>query len=346
MKKRGFVTIYVLLLLLILSITISFLFNQNKNDLNFNKDLYDKKQALYISESVANLALKDEGLNEYKEKIFQSIKDYYRKAKNEGTKIEEEKVGETKAYYPKINYIGRVYTPKTSYITTKKKIRLESEANLGDTRAKTIVEYKVDPIFEFFKEEPIKYDFKEEIKFKNLNLKEDPDIIDLEKENEEKFYKINDDLVIKKVNENVEEQEDIEQEETSTIDTNFELKSEEDSGNNEKSDNHDQKNIEESIVNSTDKEKMETFKGILYIKGDLILKTDLSIEGLLILDGKIINKSLDKDKNPKLTLRGQMISSKEFEKDNLDYIYDKDSYKYIDDIENLFDTKLISKRVY
>lgn len=340
MKKRGFITIFVLLLLLVLSITISFIFGQNQNDLDLNEDLYDKKQALYISESVANLALKDRGFDEYKEKLYKSIKDYYRNSKYFETKIEEDKVGRIKSYYPEINYYGKIYKPKFSYIPAMKTLRLESSVNIGETQAKTLIDNEVKPKFEFFKEEPIKYDFKEEIKFRTLNLIEDPDIIELELNNKENFYKINDSLIIEEVNKNNEEEEPTKEE---TSDENIDFEDE----NDKNSDKFDQENIKENSVDETSTEqKNANFKGIIYVKGDLILKSDFSMDGLLILDGKVINKSNNKDKNSKLTLKGQVISREDLEKENLDYNYDKESYKYIEDIDNLFEIETISKKVY
>ncbi|WP_262122488.1 hypothetical protein [Anaerococcus sp. Marseille-Q5996] len=52
--KKGFVSILTLFVLLVLSLTITFVYGQNENTSEYVRDLYNKKQAIYLAESVMN----------------------------------------------------------------------------------------------------------------------------------------------------------------------------------------------------------------------------------------------------------------------------------------------------
>lgn len=52
--KKGFVSILTLFVLLVLSLSIAFVYRQNENTNEYVSDLYNKKQAIYLAESVMN----------------------------------------------------------------------------------------------------------------------------------------------------------------------------------------------------------------------------------------------------------------------------------------------------
>lgn len=52
--KKGFVSILTLFVLLVLSLSITFVYRQNENTSEYISDLYNKKQAIYLAESVMN----------------------------------------------------------------------------------------------------------------------------------------------------------------------------------------------------------------------------------------------------------------------------------------------------
>lgn len=52
--KKAFISAYTLIILLIVSLTITFIYNQQKSTSDYGKNLYDKKKAQYLSESVLN----------------------------------------------------------------------------------------------------------------------------------------------------------------------------------------------------------------------------------------------------------------------------------------------------
>lgn len=52
--KKGFVSILTLFVLLVLSLSITFVYRQNENTNEHVSDLYNKKQAIYLAESVMN----------------------------------------------------------------------------------------------------------------------------------------------------------------------------------------------------------------------------------------------------------------------------------------------------
>lgn len=80
MKKRnlkGFISIFVLVILLILSVTITFLYTQNQNMSDYADDLYNKKKAQYMAESMLNIYLE-----KHKDEIAKVIIDDYMENKD------------------------------------------------------------------------------------------------------------------------------------------------------------------------------------------------------------------------------------------------------------------------
>lgn len=329
MKKKAFVTIYVLLLLLVLSISLSFIFDQNKNNADFNKDLYDKKQALYTSESISNLASKNPDFEDYKTYVYKEIKDhYYGVIISE--KLDEKIQADTK--YTKLSYDNKTYKPKFIYYDDSKRIRLLTKATVGDTIGQTAIDYEVVPKFDFTSKDPIVYKFDKDLIFENIKFEENPELIDLEENlKEDKFYKINGNLYIEDMSsENDEDKDNDEEKNEGKTDS-----------NKEKLDKNEAKKESNNLL----KDENKKYHRLIYIDGDLILKTDLELDGLLILNGKLKVEDSGK-KKPKLKLKGQIISRDKIDKDVLDFTYDKKSYKFIVDIKNLFDTNFLSKRVY
>lgn len=325
MRNKAFISIYVLLLLLVLSITVTFIYDQNQNDMDFNKDLYNKKQGLYMAESSINLAAKEKEFREFLSQSYNKMKEYYKDIIVRGIieyKIEEKKV-------LNIDYENKKIKVNIKYVMPGDKIILESNAINEDTSSYAKIYYKIKPKFEFKQKSQILYDFHDDLVIKNDNYIENSNHIDLEeveikkeneKENEKldfykikkdsKFYKLNSDLIILKEEKN-------------------------DEKNSEKIENDDKKGPN----------KFAKFTGSLYLKGDLILERNLVIDGLLILDGNLICKTYD-GKIPKLKVNGQIITKNEIKKELLELNYEKHSYLYVMDIENLFDIEFTQKKVY
>ena len=75
--KKGFISIYTLIIFLILSLTITFIYTQNENTNEYINDLYNKKQAQYLAESILNIYI-----DSNYEKIKNEIKRYNRRIKD------------------------------------------------------------------------------------------------------------------------------------------------------------------------------------------------------------------------------------------------------------------------
>lgn len=317
-KKEGFISIFVLVLVLVLSLTISYLYQQDKNDSDLNADLYDKKRALYTAESLTNLAQKDR-LEAYQKEISKALRDYYYEERYIGAKPKKIKVGAHKKTY-EISYKGEIGKATLTYDDEVSAIVLKSVAELGESRATSIYAYDLRPRFNFLSKDPITYDFKEELIFENINFVENPDFIDLEEIHTDDYYKIRGDLSIENLDK--EDGKESPREESTEI-------------------SQDNDEITEKTPKSTEK-----FKGLIYIEGDLILTTDLSLEGLLVLDGDLLSLPKEDGNMPKLKITGQVISKNKLDPDILDFSYSKDSFKFIRQIENLYTTKVKSQRVY
>lgn len=79
--KKGFISIYTLIIFLILSLTITFIYTQNENTNEYINDLYNKKQAQYLAESILNIYI-DSNYEKIKNEILKD-NEYY---KNEDRK--------------------------------------------------------------------------------------------------------------------------------------------------------------------------------------------------------------------------------------------------------------------
>ena len=112
--KKGFISILTLFVLLVLSLTITFIYQQNINNSEYISDLYNKKQAQYLAESVINKYLV-ENYDELEDIILTDHKKY--------NKINEEVNKNTEKYLLeddlKISYEVRNYTLKLIHIYIK-----------------------------------------------------------------------------------------------------------------------------------------------------------------------------------------------------------------------------------
>lgn len=330
MKKKSFISIYVLLLLLILSISITFIYEQNQNDIDFNKDLYNKKQALYTAESLINLSLEDAQVKTFQKKIENNIKDYYKGSIIDKMAPDKSLIGKTERENFPITYDGNSYTINLSYLVEEERMAVSTEVFVNTSKAQAQLAYGISPKFDFYNDKPLVYDFKKDLEFKEYDLISNPDIIDLDEDND-KFYKVEGDLLIKDLDQNEDDtKENISTEEDEIIEQEESLE--------------DLEENNEDVLKDKEEDLKNKYKGILYIKGDLILETDLYFDGLLILDGDLRIK--ERETTPKLNLKGQMISKNELDPSDFSFVYDKNSYYYIKDIDNLFDIKLLSKKVF
>lgn len=75
--KKGFISIYTLIIFLILSLTITFIYTQNENTNEYINDLYNKKQAQYLAESILNIYI-DSNYEKIKNEILKD-NEYYKK---------------------------------------------------------------------------------------------------------------------------------------------------------------------------------------------------------------------------------------------------------------------------
>lgn len=152
MKKKAFINIYILILLLILSIVIGFSFEQTKNEADLNKDLYNKKIALYEAESVMNIFLADEDqvgilVNEY---FYSKNPNNYNGFKNRVKVFNEEYNGK--------NFEINLYK-NDSYLELAIENQIEDSIANAKTRIRRIEEFDINS------EEIIYYDFFDDINF-------------------------------------------------------------------------------------------------------------------------------------------------------------------------------------
>lgn len=137
--KKGFISILTLLIFLALTLTTSFIYEQNENTSQYISDLYNKKQAQYLAETVLNIYI-DENYENIKEKILNDEKSY-RSNKNKSYWLsEDEKISyEGKNYYFKIAYMYRRDEEKLSDV-----YRIEtSKIEIGDSIARAEAIFKV-----------------------------------------------------------------------------------------------------------------------------------------------------------------------------------------------------------
>ena len=143
--KKGFISILTLFVLLVLSLTITFIYQQNINNSEYISDLYNKKQAQYLAESVINKYLV-ENYDELEDIILTDHKKY--------NKINEELNKSTEKYLLeddlKISYEGRNYTLKLRHIYRKEDPRINDSYKLsifnirvGNSKSSSEIWFKV-----------------------------------------------------------------------------------------------------------------------------------------------------------------------------------------------------------
>lgn len=143
--KKGFISILTLFVLLVLSLTITFIYQQNINNSEYISDLYNKKQAQYLAESVINKYLV-ENYDELEDIILTDHKKY--------NKINEEVNKNTEKYLLeddlKISYEGRNYTLKLRHIYIKEDPKINDSYKLsifnirvGNSKSSSEIWFKV-----------------------------------------------------------------------------------------------------------------------------------------------------------------------------------------------------------
>lgn len=300
MKKRGFLSIYVLIILLLLSISLTFIFEQALNNNDSNKDLYNRKKAIYELESLYSIIVDDkktllkdvEIVNENDDNLWHPFYfDYF--DKKEEVKIQKQ---------------------------NEKEFVLRSVKNIGNSKA--ILEMVLDLRNKYALRENKKIILDENFDefYKNLKFKqnkfEEFENLKLENDLENRFLKINSQLVVKEeVSNEISNDDNLEK---------------------------NQSNLSNEEKNFSNKTKTpRRISGIVIIGKDLILENDLVLDGLLIIKGGIISKN-----NSKLIIDGQLISKNDYT-NIVDYSYNEEkSLDYIDDIENPKFIEIKSKKVF
>lgn len=301
MKKRGFLSIYVLIILLLLSISLSFIYEQAINNNDSNKDLYDRKKAIYELESLYSIIVDDkktlledvEIVNENDDNLWHPFYfDYF--DKKEEVKIQKQ--NEKEFVLRSVKNIGK------SKAILEMVLDLRNKYELRENK-KIILDENFD---EFYKNLKFKENKFEE--FENLNLENDL---------ENRFFKINDQLIVKeeKISNEISNDDNLEK---------------------------NQSNLSNEEKNFSNKTKTpRRISGIVIIGKDLILENDLVLDGLLIIKGYIISKN-----NSKLIIDGQLISKNDYT-NIVDYSYNKEkSLDYVDDIENPKFIEIKSKKAF
>lgn len=301
MKKRGFLSIYVLIILLLLSISLTFIYEQAINNSDSNKDLYDRKKAIYELESLYSIIVDDkktlledvEIVNENDDNLWHPFYFYYFDKKEE-VKIQKQN--------------GKEFVLRSVKKIGNSKAILEMVLDLRNKYAlrenkKIILDENFD---EFYKNLKFKQNKFEE--FENLKLENDL---------ENRFLKINNQLVVKeeKISSEISNDDNLEK---------------------------NQSNLSNEEKNFSNKTKTpRRISGIVIIGKDLILENDLVLDGLLIIKGYIISKN-----NSKLIIDGQLISKNDYT-NIVDYSYNKEkSLDYVDDIENPKFIEIKSKKAF
>lgn len=139
--KKGFISILALLALLALSLAITFIYQQNLNTSKYSKDLYNKKKAQYLAESVLNVYIEENS-----KEITDFIIDDYKENKdisNRNTETLRENLNidyEDNKYYLKLAYINR----NDNFPTINNLYMLSSKNNqIGQSKAIGEIYFKV-----------------------------------------------------------------------------------------------------------------------------------------------------------------------------------------------------------
>lgn len=254
MKKRGFLSIYVLIILLLLSISLTFIYEQAINNNDSNKDLYNRKKAIYELESLYSIIVDDkktlledvEIVNENDDNLWHPFYfDYF--DKKEEVKIQKQNA---------------------------KEFVLRSVKNIGNSKA--ILEMVLDLRNKYLLRENKKIILDENFDefYKNLKFKqnkfEEFESLKLENDLENRFLKINNQLFVKeeKISNEISSDDNLEKNQSNLS------------------------NEEKNFSNKT--KTPRRISGIVIIGKDLILENDLVLDGLLIIKGGIISKNNSK----------------------------------------------------
>lgn len=301
MKKRGFLSIYVLIILLLLSISLTFIYEQAINNNDSNKDLYNRKKAIYELESLYSIIVDDkktlledvEIVNKNDDNLWHPFYFYYFDEKEE---VKIQKQNEKEFVLRSVKKIGNSKAILEMVLDLRNKYALRENK-------KIILDENFD---EFYKNLKFKQNKFEE--FENLTLENDL---------ENRFLKINNQLVVKeeKISSEISNDDNLEK---------------------------NQSNLSNEEKNFSNKIKTpRRISGIVIIGKDLILENDLVLDGLLIIKGGIISKN-----NSKLIIDGQLISKNDYT-NIVDYSYNEEkSLDYVNDIENPKFIEIKSKKVF
>ena len=293
MKKRGFLSIYVLIILTLLSISLSFIYEQGKNNNDLNKNLYDRKKAIYYLESVYNVVFDDEnGLIERSGEINKMddnlAHDYYFDFFEREESVKIIKIGENSFSMNKIKIIGDSKAKLDITFDLKERYNLKNES-------KIILKNDFE---DFFKN--LKFKEKRLEEYKNFEIDKDYDNI---------FIKTYENLIIKK-SEDKNYSNYISNKEKSSNFSN----SDENFSNKTKT----ARRISGIVVIGKDLilENDLVLDGLLIIRGDIISKNDSK----LTINGQMISKN-DYDEKVKYFYKKER---------SLDYINDIENPKDIE----------------
>lgn len=138
--KKGFISIFTLLVFLTLTLTITFIYQQNENTDQYTKNLYNKKQAQYLAETVLNIYI-NENIDHIKEKILED-NCYQSKDVESHWILENEKVSfKGHNYYLKVAHMyrvdrdGRYDDPKLSDVYRIETSKIEVGYSIGSANA-------------------------------------------------------------------------------------------------------------------------------------------------------------------------------------------------------------------
>ncbi len=137
--KKGFVSILTLFVLLVLSLSITFVYRQNENTNDYISDLYNKKQAIYLAESVMNSYLV-ENYDKLEDIILKNDLITYKK-KTDNYKLNESAnfLYNGKSYYIKIYH---KYYDEDMKLQDVYKVSLEN-VSVGDSKSDSALWFKV-----------------------------------------------------------------------------------------------------------------------------------------------------------------------------------------------------------
>lgn len=294
MKKRGFLSIYVLIILLLLSISLTFIYEQAINNSDSNKDLYDRKKAIYELESLYSIIVDDkktlledvEIVNENDDNLWHPFYFYYFDEKEE---VKIQKQNEKEFVLRSVKKIGNSKAILEMVLDLRNKYALRENK-------KIILDENFD---EFYKNLKFKQNKFEE--FENFTLENDL---------ENRFLKINNQLFVKeeKISNEISSDDNLEKNQSNLS------------------------NEEKNFSNKT--KTPRRISGIVIIGKDLILENDLVLDGLLIIKGGIISKNNSKliidgqliSKNDYTNIVDYSYN----EEKSLDYIDDIENPKFIE----------------